>query len=65
MSKPGADQAGTSYPPATPSSAACPAAPKRVVTWSVVDPLTDSSYSRWRRERYAWLYEDEDIWASL
>jgi hypothetical protein len=24
-------------------------------------PLGDS---QWRRERYAWLYDDEDIWAA-
>jgi hypothetical protein len=29
------------------------------------DPLTDPVYSRERRRRYSWLYEDDDIWASL
>ena len=60
--------AATSYPPATPPTAPAPAPWQTagpVATWAVLDPLTDRTYSRWRRERYSWLYEDEDIWAAL
>lgn len=62
-SDPAADKAATGYPPATPPPASW-LPPRRVVTWAVADPLTDHTYSRWRRKRYSWLYEDEDIWAS-
>jgi len=71
-SNPAADQSGISCPPATPPPAPRPSAGPSARTWTAkwatADPLTDpsySSYSSWRRERYSWLYEDEDIWASL
>lgn len=65
-SNPAVDQAAaTSHPPATPPAAPAPwPAARPVATWAVIDPLTDRTYSRWRRERYSWLYEDEDIWAA-
>lgn len=69
-SNPAADQWGISCPPAAPPSAPRPSASRPsartwTAKWATADPLTDPSYSSWRRERYSWLYEDEDIWASL
>jgi hypothetical protein len=29
------------------------------------DALPETPYTEWRRQRYSWLYEDDDIWASL
>ena len=31
---------------------------------AAADPATRDEETEWRRIRYAWLYDDEDIWAS-
>ncbi|HZR53895.1 MAG TPA: hypothetical protein VFB06_30870 [Streptosporangiaceae bacterium] len=69
-SNPAADQSGTGCPPAVLTAAPRASGPRAsgrawTAKWATSDPLTDPNYSRWRRERYSWLYEDEDIWASL
>lgn len=55
-------RAAISYPRTAPPPAAwLPSAG----TCRSADMLPETPYAQWRRKRYSWLYEDEDIWASF